>query len=218
MTRRRVIVLLLWAIVPLVVGAAIAGVSIWYNSTNYVTATSARVSGDAVQLAAPAAGNVATLDSAVGDTVQQGDIVGWLDVTPNGGAIANSVRAPLRAPMSGTIIRRYVFPGDYVGVGAPIFQLVNMDSLYVLATVDEDKVPLLTPGEAATVYLQALDTNVQGEVESMTPATADLVTTATAGQTQNASGVPQVPVMVGFAYNGLNVFPGMSAQVTIRVR
>lgn len=218
MTRRRVIVLMLCAIVPLVIGAAIAGISIWYNSTYYVTATSARVSGDAVQLAAPAAGNIATLGDAVGAAVQQGDILGWLDVTPNGGAIANSVRAPLRAPISGTIIRRYALPGDYVATGAPIFQLVDMNSLYVLATVDEDKVPLVTPGETATVYLQALDTNVQGEVENMTPATADLVTTATAAQTQNAGSVPQVPVTLRFAYAGLNVFPGMSAQVTIRVR
>lgn len=220
MTKKRIVTLVLIAVVPLLVGAAIAGFSIWHDSTYYVKSTTARVSGSVVQVSAPGSGEVMDLPYDVGQTVQQGQTIATLNLTlPQGvGATGgDSVMAPIKAPMAGTVIKRFVHVGERAAAGAPLLSLVDLTKLYVLANVDESKVPSIQIGQPATIYLRALDKNIDGEVGGLTPATSDLVTTVTG--TQPTTGTPQVPVLVDFATDpALPIFPGMSAEVTIRVR
>ena len=220
MTKKRILTLVLIALIPLLVGASLAGFSIWHDSTYYVKSITARVSGSVVQVSAPGSGQVMDLPFEVGESVQQGQTVATLDMTivPVAGqaAVGDTVRAPIKAPISGTVIKRYVNVGDRAAAGAPILSLVNLAKLYVVANVDESKVPLIQVGQPATIYLRAFDKNIDGEVAGLTPATSDLVTTATG--TQPASGTPQVPVRIDFTDPGLPIYPGMSAEVSIRVQ
>ena len=222
MTRKRIVTLVLIATVPLVVGAIIAGFSIWYDSANYIKSESARVSGTVTQVSTPANGEVMDLPFEVGDTVQAGQTVAVLDLAP--AAIAGTVgtgiavQDPIKAPVDGTVIKRFVHVGERANADSPIVSLVNLGALYIVADVDETKVPMIQVGQSATIYLRAFDRNLPGQVGSMTPATSDLVTTATAGQQQSSNATPTVPVIVYFDTQGLPVIPGMTADVTIRVR
>lgn len=220
MTKKRIITLVLLAVVPLLIGAAIAGFSIWHNSTYYVKSITARVSGSVVQVSAPGGGEVMDLPVAVGQTVQQGQTVATLNLTLQQGVGATSgdtVMAPIKAPMAGTVIKRFVHVGERAVAGAPLLSLVDLTKLYVIANVDESKVPSIEVGQPATIYLRAFDKNIDGAVGGLTPATSDLVTAVTG--TQAATGTPQVPVLIDFAADpGLPIYPGMSAEVSIRVR
>lgn len=224
MTKKRVITLVLIAIIPLVVGSAIAGASIWWESLNYVNTSSARVSGSQVIVSAPGTANVLALPFDVGDAVQQGQTIAEVDIEPQvgiGGPVGSSVRAPIKAPVDGTIIKRYVHVGDRAAAGAPLFSLVNLNQLYVVADVDEDQVPSIEIGQPVDIYLRAFDKHVAGQVAGLTPATSDLVTTSTATNANSSSGstTPQVPILIYFDDGmALPVFPGMSAEVSIKIR
>jgi multidrug resistance efflux pump len=219
LTKKRIISLVLVAIVPLLIGASIAGYSIWHDSTYYVKSTAARVSGSVVQVSAPDAGDVMDLPLNVGDSVEQGQTVAMLNVALSqvaGSSSAGTVEVPIKAPMAGTIIKRFVDVGDRAAAGAPIISLVNLANLYIVAEVDESKVPSIQIGQPATIYLRAFDKNIDGQVSGLTPATADLVTTSTG--TQAASGTPEIPIMINFSEPDMPIYPGMSAEVSIRVR
>jgi multidrug resistance efflux pump len=221
LTKKRILTLVLIAIVPLLIGASLAGFSIWHDSSYYVKSITARVSGSVVQVSAPGSGEVTDLPFDVGAAVEQGQTVATLDMTipqvVGQAAVGDSVRAPIKAPLSGTVIKRYVHVGERAAAGAPILSLVDLAKLYVIANVDESKVPLIQVGQPATIYLRAFDKNIGGEVGGLTPATSDLVTTATGAQP--ASGTPQVPVLIAFTTDpGLPIYPGMSAEVSIRVQ
>ena len=222
MTKRRIVTLVAIAVVPLLIGMAIAGFAIWHDSTYYVKSSSARVSGSAVQVAAPGTGDVLDLPFDVGDSVEQGQTIAMLDLSPqatlaepNGGS---SVKDPVKAPISGTVIKRFVHVGERAAAGAPLLSLVDLSKLYVVANVDESQVPSIQIGQPATIYLRAFDKNVDGSVAGLTPATSDLVTAASAGQSSSST-TPQVPILIYFDDGmDLPLFPGMSAEVSIRVR
>jgi multidrug resistance efflux pump len=58
----------------------------------------------------------------------------------------------VRAPVDGRIIRRLAAPGEGVTAGStPLFWLAPTGPQLVRAQLDEDSVPLVTPGETAEV-------------------------------------------------------------------
>jgi multidrug resistance efflux pump len=219
LTKKRIVTLILCAVVPLLVGAGVAGASIWHDSTYYVKSVTARVSGTVVQVSSPGTGDVMDLPFNVGDTVEQGQTVATINMADQqvvGGPSGGSVVAPIKAPMSGTVIKRYVHVGERAMANAPLLSLVDLGALYVIADVDESKVPVIEVGQPATIYLRAFDKTIDGQVGGLTPATSDLVTTATSSQP--ATGTPEIPILINFTDPGLPIYPGMSAEVSIRVR
>ncbi len=221
MTRKRVITLVAIAIIPLLVGGIIAGLSIWYDSTFYVQSDDARVSATVTQVASPGTGQVVDLPYDVGDTVQRGEMIATIDLAPNlalgDSGSGTALRVPVRAPQTGVIIRRSVHVGERVASDAPIIATVNLSSVYVVADVDETKVPLLQVGEPATVYLRAFDRNFPGQVGGLTPATSDLLNVAAAAQVANGA-TPLVPIIIYFDTQNQPVYPGMSASVSIKIK
>ncbi|MCL4545544.1 MAG: efflux RND transporter periplasmic adaptor subunit [Chloroflexi bacterium] len=224
MTRRRVVVLVLIAIVPLLIGGSIAAYSLWYQSQNYVTAASARISGSVIQVTAPAAGEVMSLPFDTGETVTAGQTVARLQLAaqPVAGTqqAITTISDPIRAPRDGTIIRRFVHVGERAASGTPILDMVDLSKLYVVANVDEDRIGLVRVGEPASVYIHAFDKTVPGVVAALTPATSDLITAIQGAPraTSNGSTTPTIPVIVDFDSEGLAVFPGMTVDVTIQVQ
>lgn len=224
-TRRKITIFLLIALVPLVVGGAIAGFSIWHDSTYYVKSTEGRVEGTMYQIVAPSTGEVLQLPYDVGDAIQAGQTVAVIDIAGAGAAPGLAPSLPhlghnVISPRSGTVAKRWVHQGERVTQGANILTLVDLDALYVIADVDENKVSSLQAGQEADVYLPALDTNIAGEVSGLTPATMDLVTTVPAGAPGSVSSgqTPLVPVLVAIQYGDKPIYPGMSADVTIHIK
>ncbi len=223
MTRRRIVMLLLVATIPLVIGGIIAGIAIWYQSQNYITATSARVSGPVIQVTAPASGQITWMPFDTGQAVTAGQTIARLQVAmpiaPNSTTVT-MVTEPIKAPRAGTIIRRYLYTGERAAAGAILFDMVNLSDLYVVAEVDETHIGLVRIGEPASVYLPAFDQTINGVVTSLTPATNDLVTAISGSSASSvaASGsTPLIPIIIDINNQGLPIVPGMTAQVTIQV-
>jgi len=213
------------AIVPLIVGGAIAALSIWHDSTFYVKSTEARVFGTMYQIVAPSSGEVLQLPYDVGDAIHAGQTVASIDIAGAGSLPGLSPAVPhlghnVISQRTGTVAKRWVHAGERVTQGASILTLVDLDGLYVIADVDEDKVASLQAGQEADVHLPALDIDLAGQVSGLTPATMDLVTTVQPGSPGSVSSgqTPLVPVLVSIQYGDKAVYPGMTAEVTIHIK
>lgn len=61
----------------------------------------------------------------------------------------------LAAPMAGVVVQRFVEPGSTVGPGTPILRLVDPQTLWVAARIDEALVARVAVGQAATIRLRS---------------------------------------------------------------
>jgi RND family efflux transporter MFP subunit len=77
----------------------------------------------------------------------------------------------LRAPATGTVIRRDGEVGDYIPVNQPVFYVAKGDlPLRISADVDEEDIPLVKRGQIALVRSDAFPSEVfRGEVKDITP-------------------------------------------------
>jgi multidrug resistance efflux pump len=61
----------------------------------------------------------------------------------------------VRSPVSGFIAKKWKEVGDFVSPGLPVYSVYSPKSFYVLAWIDEDKVPYLKVGTVGRVELAA---------------------------------------------------------------
>lgn len=62
---------------------------------------------------------------------------------------------PVRAPASGTLLRRNVTPGTVVTPSSDLFVLSDLSSIWAIAEVNQDYLPRLREGMPAQVFVQA---------------------------------------------------------------
>jgi HlyD family secretion protein len=70
-------------------------------------------------------------------------------------AQANLAERQIVAPISGTIVSRPVEVGDVVSPGSPVFQMIDMNRLYVKVYIPEPDVARLRLGDPADVFADA---------------------------------------------------------------
>lgn len=104
------------------------------------------------------------------------------------------------APMTGTIVERFIEPGDTATPGRTLLRLYNPGRLRVEATLRESLVRQVGTGDRVTARIDALDIDVAATVEEIVPAADPASRTFTLKAL-----VPQVP----------GLFPGMFARVMI---
>ncbi|HQL00472.1 MAG TPA: efflux RND transporter periplasmic adaptor subunit [Smithellaceae bacterium] len=76
----------------------------------------------------------------------------------------------IRAPFSGVISNRFVELGDMVAPGAPVFGLVQMDAMRVLAQVSEHEFARIVPGQKARLQIASLPDRIfEGRVAKKMP-------------------------------------------------
>jgi RND family efflux transporter MFP subunit len=61
----------------------------------------------------------------------------------------------VKAPFGGTIISSKAVPGQQVEAGSDLFDLADLDTLWVIARIHEKDLPLVRPGSAASITVQA---------------------------------------------------------------
>jgi membrane fusion protein (multidrug efflux system) len=82
------------------------------------------------------------------------------------------VDATVRAPISGTIAKRHVQPGEKVAFDAPLLAIVDLSQLEVQAQVPVSDVALLRKGMPAQVVIEGLTgRQFAGRVERINPST-----------------------------------------------
>jgi multidrug resistance efflux pump len=219
MSRTRIGIYAAISLIPLVAALWIAGFDPNYLLGNYVTTTDAFVTGDLVQASAPAGGQVTKILTDVGDNVQSGQTVAYL-VEPAQPTTRLPLVPQVRAPGAGTVVHLSVLVGQNVAAGQSVATIADLSKLWVVAPVDEGSFSMVRQGQAAQVYIPALNQYFNGEVSQLlpdmsetAPRTAGAASTTSATRSNN-----EVPVRVDFSYGSALVYPGMTANVTIYVR
>jgi multidrug resistance efflux pump len=132
--------------------------------------------------------------------------VGWAAVT-------------VVSPINGTILSEGATPGEVIGAGQTLAQVVDLSSLYITAYVDENKVSKVHIGQGVDVTVD--NASMHGNVQLIVPVTAGA--TSPLPSTDYASGnltavTQRVPVHIRlYGSNGHTIYPGESATVTIHL-
>lgn len=76
----------------------------------------------------------------------------------------------IKAPISGTVSKRYVSAGEAIKDKSPVFRLVSSRSLKLRGTIPEAFVPLVSPGQEVTVTVAAYgDRRFKGIIKRVGP-------------------------------------------------
>jgi multidrug resistance efflux pump len=216
------------AVVVLV--AALFGYRFYYNSQHFVSTDNALISGDVVQIAPTNPGRVISLRVEVGDVVKKDQSLGSIEVSmpstlglaqgSSGPVQGTKIATELTAPASGVVVAKPAAVGDIVAAGQPVISIVDLGKLWVTANVDESQIGRVDVGQPVDVHVDTLGKTLKGSVMAITPASA---ATFSLLPQNNASGnytkvTQRVPVKIAVDYAGNLLFPGTSAEVTIRVR
>jgi membrane fusion protein (multidrug efflux system) len=126
----------------------------------------------------------------------------------------------VRAPRRGVVSRRTVEDGQQVSPERALLALVPLDDVWVVANFKEDQLAGMRPGQPATVRLDTYGRRTfAGHVDSLAGGTGARFALL---PPDNATGnfvkvVQRVPVLVRLdAHPGVELRPGMSADVTVR--
>ncbi|MDQ7004292.1 MAG: efflux RND transporter periplasmic adaptor subunit [Ghiorsea sp.] len=73
------------------------------------------------------------------------------------------------APVAGTVQKRFVAEGDYLGVGKPLFQLVTSEDFMALMTIPETKMSTITAGLPVRMHLPNSTQIIEGHIDDLAP-------------------------------------------------
>jgi multidrug resistance efflux pump len=212
--------------IPLLIFLALAAIggsiAYWiYNNYTYYSTDDAQVSGQLVNVSAPAAGTLTGLDVKQGDTVTAGQTIGTVTLAPTS-ASASGQSITVTSPINGTVLQLPAVLNQQVAPGLQIATLTDLTALTITAYVDENSINNVSVGQAVDIHIDAYsDTSFTGHVK--------LIVQAAAGQfsllpnqdptSGNFTKVGQrIPVIITLDGNGgKDIVPGMSAEVTIHL-
>jgi len=206
--------------------AIIGGVGYWvYNSYMFYQTDDAQVNGAIVNVSAPMTGTLSTLTVKQGDIVTAGQAIGTITGTPTVSATGIQGTPPslnVTSPISGTVLQVAAVQGQGVAPGLTILQVTNLNSLNIVAYVDENTLNNIKIGQSVDITIDAYKgTSFTGHVQQIVQAAASefsLLPTQ-----DNASGNftkvgQRIPVLITLDGNGGNdIVPGMSAEVSIHI-
>jgi RND family efflux transporter MFP subunit len=85
-------------------------------------------------------------------------------------AARNLRETDIRAPFGGIVTRRFCEIGTFVTPGAPLFRIVDIDSLRLVLSVAQQHVAKLEPGHKVAIVAEALgDQRFTGRIRSISP-------------------------------------------------
>ena len=224
---RRILVPLV--VVVLAIGGYV-GYGMYEDSLLYVSTDNAQISGQQIQVGSLSAGRVSAIHVTVGATVHKGDTLAEVMVPVQVGVNQNGTpkldfvptqdsRTPVVSPIDGVVLALPSAVGDTVAAGTPIVTLMDPSQLWVNANIEETKIGRVRVGQPVDIHVDALDANVPGRVEAITPATAATFSLLPAS---NASGnfnkVTQlVPVRIAVVLGNQPALLGSSVEVKVHV-
>ncbi len=221
--RRMILVPLLIFVALAAIGGAVA---YWiYDSYNYYRTDDAQISGKIVNVSAPVSGTLTSLSVKQGDKVTAGQIIGSITPAPSASTNGNSAgptSLDLNSPMNGTILQVPAVQGQGVAPGLTVVQLTDLNSVNVVAYVDENAINNVSVGQPVDIHIDAYsDTSFTGHVAQIVQAAAGQFSLLpnqdpTSGNfTKVGQRIPVVITLDGTA--GRAILPGMSAEVTIHL-
>lgn len=70
----------------------------------------------------------------------------------------------LYSPISGILLKKMAEVGEIVGVGTPLFVISDIKKVKVLAYIPESEIQFVKLGQIATVFVPAIEKNIEGKV------------------------------------------------------
>lgn len=129
------------------------------------------------------------------------------------------------APRDGSIAKRWVVAGDVAHVGQPLFGLTDVKNIWVTANLEETKVENLRPGDPVDIRIDAYpDRLFTGSIYVVRASAASQFSlippdNATGNFTKVVQRVPvKILLDVPKSKNPLYLYPGMSAEINVKVR
>lgn len=212
--------------VPLLIIVAVAaiggGIAYWvYNNYEYYGTDDAQITGQIVNVSAPAAGTLTSLNVKEGDNVTAGQTIATLTpVTTSAASTAPSIS--ITSPMNGTILQVPVVQDQQVAPGLALVQETNLSNLTVTAYIDEGAINNVSVGQSVDIHIDAYsDTSFTGHVKQIVQAAASQFSLLpnqdpTSGNfTKVGQRIPVIITLDGTG--GKDIVPGMSAEVTIHL-
>ena len=221
--------LLIGAVAVVALLVLVFGARYIYTNQHYVSTDNALITGDVVQVAASNGGRVTSVKVDVGDIIKKDQALGAVDVStastlglsagPVGPIQGTKITSDLVSPVNGVVVAKPAAVGDVVSPGQPVLSVVDLGKLWVTANIDEAQIGRIDIGQPVDVHVDALGRTLKGTVMAITPASAATFSLLPQNNTSgNYTKVTQrVPVKIAVNYAGNMLFPGTSAEVTIRV-
>lgn len=86
----------------------------------------------------------------------------------------NLDRTIIRSPVNGFVTNLHLRVGDYATPGKPIISVLDSDSFWVAAYMEETKLPRIHEGDSATIKLMGPVPDIQGHVDSVSSGISDV--------------------------------------------
>jgi len=189
--------------------------ALWHQGYYFYSSDDARVDGAMTTAAPPAGGSIIRVYHALGSAVRAGDTIATL-------RSASGRPVPVISPLSGTIVDEGATPGEVIGAGQTLAQVVDPSTAYITAYVEETHIKDVHPGQSVDVTLDAIgDTTFHGAVTRILPVAASDLSAlpssdyASGNFTKTTQRVPVQITLDGF--QGKTLYPGTSARVTIHI-
>ena len=122
--------------------------------------------------------------------------------------------------MTGIVAARIGYVGGTVAAGQPIYALVDPKQVLVKANIEESSAWRLAVGQPVEIHVDALNADLPGRVEAITPASASTFSLLPSGNVSgNFTKVTQyVPVKISVNAGNVVLPLGTSVEVKIQVR
>lgn len=214
MNQRRLIVVNLIIFLIIIIGGFV-GYYFYNQSTLYLKTDNAQISGQQVQITAPATGKLTNWQGMVGNKFATGNTVGTIQVQQG----SKTVDVSVAAPAADTIVENNAMSNEFVAAGTPLAVGYNLDNLYVTANIKETLLKDVKLGQTVDVYVDAQPgitlTGTVSQIGLATAATFSLLPTqsTTADYTKETQ---VIPVTISLQNSqGIGLVPGMNASVRI---
>lgn len=211
MTSRRMLLINI-VIIVVIIAAGFIGYYFYNQSTLYLSTDNASVTGQAISVASPAAGQITSWSGTEGQQFTSGQTIGQVAVGPG-------KTVSITMPDNGTIVQNAAIKNEFVGAGTPLAEAYNMQNLWVTANIKETQISNVKVGQAVDVYVDAFPgITIKGTVDQIGLATASTFSLLpSTNDNANFTKVTQVvPVKITLQGDeGIGLVPGMSATVRI---
>jgi membrane fusion protein (multidrug efflux system) len=130
-------------------------------------------------------------------------------------------KTQIKAPISGTVARMKLEPGQYIEAYRPLFYIVNDNNIWVEANLKETDIYKVKKGQKVKVAIDSYpDKTFDGVVDSVSPSTGSEFA---AIPIDNSYGnfikiVQRIPIKIKILHDTELLKPGMSAVVKINVK
>jgi len=217
-------------LVPVLIFLALAaigaGIAYWvYDNYTFYRSDDAQLTSQIINVSAPAAGTLTTLNVKLGDAVTAGQTIGTITGAPTtsaSGTSGSTASINITSPLNGTIIQVPTVQGQGVAPGLPITMVTDLNAITVTAYVDESAINNIQVGQNVDIKIDAYsDTNFNGHVQQIVKATAgqfSLLPNQDPTSSNFTKVGQRIPVIITLEGNGgKQLLPGMSVSITIHI-